>query len=146
MIVYLVSVIFLSVVIYNIMCIYIYTHYILKMSVLLIKLYYKLHNLSQPSRIRISGHPGGYPTEAWKMSVLVWKNNRSYTAFLCPPESGFQAILGGTPRKLEKCPFWYEIILETTQPFSTLQNQDFRASWGVPHGSLKNVRSGIKLY
>ena len=39
-----------------------------------------------------------------------------------------------------------KITLQATQPFSALQNQDFRASWGIPHGSLKNVRSGIKLY
>ena len=39
-----------------------------------------------------------------------------------------------------------KIILQATQPFSALQIQDFRASWGIPHGSLKNVRSGIKLY
>ena len=37
-----------------------------------------------------------------------------------------------------------KIILQATQPFSALQNQDFRASWGIPHGSLKNVRSGMK--
>ena len=40
-----------------------------------------------------------------------------------------------------------KITLQATQPFSALQNQDFRASCrGIPHGSLKNVRSGIKLY
>ena len=80
------------------------------------------------------------------MSVVVLNYIRSYTAFVSPPESGFQGILGDTPRKLEKCPFWYEKIVEATQPFSALQNQDFRPSWGVPHGSLKNVRSGMKLY
>ena len=37
-----------------------------------------------------------------------------------------------------------KIILQATQPFSALQNQDFRASWGIPHGSLKNVRSGMQ--
>ena len=80
------------------------------------------------------------------MSVVVLDYIKGHAAFVSPPESGFQGILGGTPQKLEKWPFWYEILLETTQPFSTLQNQDFRASWGVPHGSLKNLRSGIKLY